>query len=177
MENIPIVQRDVLVGLIKKYVDKITLEIAKESGVFIGPKIEGIEIGTQRGLTLYYLLENVANLRRMIAIDPAPLWDEFNENIKNYRDRIQIIQLTSDRATPIWKPEEFDFVWIDGDHSYEQVKRDIQNYLPFVKKGGFIGGHDFGPTACGCGVIMAVNEIFGNKNIELGEDYTWWKYV
>ena len=175
MDNIP-VQRDVLVRLIKEYVDKKTLEIAKESGVLIGSKVKGMEIGTQCGLTLYYLLEKVGNLE-MVAIDPAPVWDEFNKNTAPYRERIKLIQLYSDQAARIWEPEEFDFIWIDGDHSYEQVKRDINNYLPFVKKGGFLGGHDFGPTACGCGVILAVNELLGNKNIELGDDFTWWKYV
>ena len=176
MEDTKCVQRDVLVDLIKHYIAVKTKEIAEESGVLIGPRVKGMEIGTQRGLTLYYLLEQVPNLE-MVAIDPEPLWPEFMQNTEPYRNRIKLIQLYSDQAARIWESGEFDFVWIDGDHSYEQVKRDIKNYLPFVKKGGFIGGHDFGPTVSGCGVIMAVNEVFGHKNIELGSDYTWWIYV
>jgi len=169
----PIVQQDVIVRLLQNYVAVKTKEMADETGVLIGPRVKGMEIGTQRGLTLCHILKNVPNID-MVAIDPAQLWDEFYENTKPYRSRIQIIQLYSDQAVPMWKPEEFDIIWIDGDHSYNQVKRDIINYRPFVKKGGIFGGHDFGPTSCGCGVILAVNEIFGNKNIELGEDYTWW---
>ena len=35
-----------------------------------------------------------------------------------------------------------DFIYIDGNHSYDFVKRDIELYYPKVKDGGVIGGHD-----------------------------------
>ena len=38
--------------------------------------------------------------------------------------------------------EPFDFLFIDGDHSYDGVKRDFEMYSPLVKKGGFVGFHD-----------------------------------
>jgi predicted O-methyltransferase YrrM len=37
-----------------------------------------------------------------------------------------------------------DMVFIDGDHSYEPVKRDINDYRPLVKPGGLLCGHDYG---------------------------------
>lgn len=36
----------------------------------------------------------------------------------------------------------FDLLIIDGDHSYEGVKADIDNYLPMLRKGGFLVLHD-----------------------------------
>ena len=36
-----------------------------------------------------------------------------------------------------------DMVFIDGDHSYDAVRRDIVNYKPLVRTGGLICGHDF----------------------------------
>ena len=39
-------------------------------------------------------------------------------------------------------PEKLDFVYIDGNHAYEYVKKDIGLYYPKLKKGGVIGGHD-----------------------------------
>lgn len=37
---------------------------------------------------------------------------------------------------------ELDFLFIDGDHSYEGVKQDFEMYSPFVKQGGIVAFHD-----------------------------------
>jgi predicted O-methyltransferase YrrM len=42
-----------------------------------------------------------------------------------------------------------DFIFIDGDHSYEACKADIEAWTPFVKPGGVIAFHDFGSRADG----------------------------
>lgn len=51
-----------------------------------------------------------------------------------------------------------DLVFIDGQHTYDAVCRDIDNYAPLVRPGGTVSGHDY------CegwpGVIKAVSERF-----------------
>lgn len=47
-----------------------------------------------------------------------------------------------DRVREAAGGEPFDFLFIDGDHSYEGVKRDFEAYSPLVKKGGHVGFHD-----------------------------------
>jgi predicted O-methyltransferase YrrM len=42
-----------------------------------------------------------------------------------------------------------DFIFIDGDHSYEACEADILAWAPFVKRGGVIAFHDFGSRADG----------------------------
>lgn len=42
-----------------------------------------------------------------------------------------------------------DFVFIDGDHSYDGCRADIAAWTPFVKPGGVIAFHDFGSRADG----------------------------
>jgi predicted O-methyltransferase YrrM len=42
-----------------------------------------------------------------------------------------------------------DFIFIDGDHSYEACQADIAAWAPFVKRGGVIAFHDFGSRADG----------------------------
>lgn len=62
-----------------------------------------------------------------------------------------------------------DFLFIDGCHSYEAVKSDIEGWLPHVKVGGTILGHDYLKVASGTGFIwefpgvaQAVHEKFEN---------------
>ena len=37
---------------------------------------------------------------------------------------------------------QIDFLFIDGDHTYEGVKQDFQMYSPLVRKGGVVAFHD-----------------------------------
>ena len=41
------------------------------------------------------------------------------------------------------KNGSLDFVYVDGDHSYEGVKRDLDDYYPKIKPGGLFCGHDY----------------------------------
>lgn len=56
----------------------------------------------------------------------------------------------------------FDIVFIDADHSYENTLADIRAWLPLVREGGYICGHDFG-TKQFPGVDKAVREMFGDN--------------
>lgn len=49
-----------------------------------------------------------------------------------------------------------DLIFVDGDHSYEGCKADIEAWLPFVRKGGVMAFHDFGSRASG--VTQAIFE-------------------
>lgn len=57
------------------------------------------------------------------------------------------------------------FASIDGDHSYEVVKKDIENVVPYIKIGGFMFCHDYGQAQLG--VVHAVNEF-----LELNPEWT-----
>lgn len=67
-----------------------------------------------------------------------------------------------------------DLVFIDADHSYEGVMADVLAWRHKVRRGGWIGGHDFeAPEAHLQGVTRAVIEVFGGL-VGPGEDHTWW---
>ena len=55
----------------------------------------------------------------------------------------EIIKNYAENVVDNFEDEFFDFIYIDGDHSYEGCKKDLDLYYPKLKKGGFFGGHDF----------------------------------
>jgi len=72
----------------------------------------------------------------------------------------QLLRMTSAHAAELLSGQEFDFVYIDANHTYESVLEDIRLWLPLVKADGIIAGHDYNPVDFP-GVIQAVNEVFG----------------
>jgi hypothetical protein len=57
-----------------------------------------------------------------------------------------------------------DFVYIDADHSFNGVKSDLEQAYMKVKKGGFIGGHDYCTNFQG--VIKAVDDFCSLNKLE-----------
>jgi hypothetical protein len=57
--------------------------------------------------------------------------------------QVKLVQADSADAAGRFADGEVDFVYIDADHRYQGVSRDIRAWLPKVRKGGTIAGHDF----------------------------------
>lgn len=86
--------------------------------------------------------------------------------------RAKILRKDSVEAAKDITDGSLDFVFIDADHSYEGCKADIEAWLPKVKPGGFISGHDYENTDFPkFGVKRAVDERF--QEVTLGQNFTW----
>lgn len=68
--------------------------------------------------------------------------------------------------------DSLDFAFIDGDHTREGVIEDIAAWIPKVKPGGVIVGHDFSKY----GVAEGVRTMIGGA-FHLSHDDTWWHRV
>lgn len=79
---------------------------------------------------------------------------KFTEHTAPYASVIRVHQGYSTDIVKMWNAP-IDMLWIDGDHSYEACSRDIQDWVPFVRKGGLVAFHDY---ANPCGVAQAVDE-------------------
>ena len=82
----------------------------------------------------------------------------FNKLLVNYNN-IKKIKDSSTNAANMFQDKSLDFVYIDAAHDYENVKKDILAWLPKVKNGGYIAGHDYRYDP-NIGVYEAVNDIF-----------------
>lgn len=79
--------------------------------------------------------------------------------------RVSIDKNLSTDTTFNYKKNYFDFIYIDACHLYECVKWDMENYLPKLKSGGLMGGHDYGDNSFG--VTQAVDEFCEKYGYEI----------
>jgi hypothetical protein len=87
---------------------------------------------------------------------------------------MQITQLFEDAYNFDPKPlaKKFDFIFIDGDHSYEGVENDTLKAFKLLKPGGVIMWHDYAPKSPGLAVFIRqftqnVRPLFRIKNTSL----------
>lgn len=128
------------------------IELLKDKG-----PIKGLEIGCAEGTTSEFLLKELPNLT-LWSIDPYEDYIDWNGNnldklndkfintmnrLKPYSERFKLIRKYSDDAIEDFEDGFLDFIFIDGLHTYDQVKKDIENFYPKVKVGGLFSGHDY----------------------------------
>lgn len=116
-----------------------------------------LEIGTARGGTLYLWLQAALKNATVISVDlpggefggayPAcriPFYQSFardDQVLHLLREDSHQTQ-TFDSVKQLLNDQSIDFLFIDGDHTYEGVKADFEMYAPLVRSGGLIAFHD-----------------------------------
>ena len=153
-------------------------------------KLIGIEIGSDSGNTTSFLLKEIQPLF-LYCVDPYENYIDWNSNrlyerestfqsfitrMTEHDDRYKLYRNTSDDACKFFKKESVDFIFIDGLHTYEQVKKDCENYYSILKEGGIFSGHDYNTIL---EVRNAVNEFaksVNKKQIFLTDFDVWYFY-
>jgi len=88
------------------------------------------------------------------------LFNVVSSNLLKFNGRAKLIREKSWAAADQFEDGLFGLVYIDGDHTYEGVKKDLNAWYPKVSKGGIICGDDIGWA----GVKQAVDEFFIGMN-------------
>lgn len=160
------------------------IDLLKDKG-----NVVGLEIGCDIGDTAFALLENNPNLT-LHSIDPYTDYVDWNGNslksrdemyssvlkrMEKFGDRFVLHRTTSDEKFQDFSDEEFDFIFIDGLHTYEQLTKDCANYYSKVKSGGIFSGHDYTTIP---GVNKSATEFASkvNKEILTTECDVWYWY-
>ena len=75
------------------------------------------------------------------------------------RGVVEVHRTTSEAAAARFTAATFDWVYLDGNHLYEYVRRDLELYLPLIRPGGVLAGDDYGAAGWwDDGVTRAVDE-------------------
>lgn len=77
---------------------------------------------------------------------------------------IHTMIMTSEEANKIIKDDYFDLFFVDADHRYEGIKRDIDLWLPKVRKEGILCGHDYEAHWTS---LTEKEKIYCNNNLDL----------
>jgi len=145
------------------------------------PNGHGVEVGSFMGRSAAYLATEILNLGGAAFPGRLDLVDTFKASpggapaVRQLLSPVaavigDMLECLSWDAAALYPNASLDYVYIDADHSYEAVCRDIDAWLPKVKPGGVICGHDFCPYP-GYGVIQAVMERFDRVEVWPGERF------
>ena len=146
----------------------------------------GAEVGCAGGNTTGRIMRRCENLH-LYAVDlwgPVPDkegggtqykdWDfkhirtKFNKAIESHVDRVTVLQGLSWEMADKVEDGSLDFVFIDADHEYESVVKDIKAWTPKLKPGGMLSGHDTHFEE----VLKAIKELVPTFKAT-GVDHVW----
>ena len=138
----------------------------------------GIEVGVFCGGHALAILEE--DIDFLIGVDPYEMFENNGLALNDKEDwdcmySAAMDRLRCERYLHIRKHSEdvhflkdFDFVFIDGLHTYDQVKLDLYKYSSFIRPGGVVACHDYGHTSFP-GVTKAIQEFAATHGLEIVE--------
>jgi len=140
------------------YIYKHVVDTAEDGELFV-------EVGSFKGRSSAFMAVEIANSGKKIRFDCVDTWagsvehqagaecevkevvegtlyETFLNNLKPAEGYFNPVRMTSLEAAQQYEDNSIDFIMIDGEHSYEAVKADIQAWLPKMKNGGVMTGDD-----------------------------------
>ncbi len=158
--------------------------LRKLIGHIARPGMLVVEVGSWQGLSTRAIAEAVRPHRGLVycvdhwlgsAAEPGELecargrdiFRIFRANMVRHGlwGHIRPMVMPSADAARVFADKTADLVFIDANHRYEQVLRDIQAWLPKVREGGIICGHDY--DGAHQGVVRAVQEALPEFRVVL----------
>ena len=143
-----------------------------------------VEFGSFHGRSTRALADNTPG--KVIAVDPwngdyyedagnklelvdTFVYPLFKHNLEDHIESGKVVPIRGFSHNFKYFGNKVDMVFIDGDHRYKQVVRDIHKAKELLKDGGILCGHDYSSSSdfTWFGVKKAVDEIFGIDNIEV----------
>lgn len=134
-----------------------------------------VEVGVYHGRSFAYFITEMVRLGKKfdcVAVDACPWEGEpcigFNKYMKPLEGHFRTMfdRIDSFVAANNFKDFSIDFCFIDANHEYDFIFRDIAAYLPKMKDGGVIAGHDWSAP----GVKKAVTETFKDFVFDESQD-------
>ena len=148
-----------------------------------------VEVGSWKGKSVSYIAVEIINSGKDIkcyAVDTwngskehqndisvisNSLYELFLDNSEPVKNVVVPVRKSSLEAAKDFSDGSIDVVYLDASHEYDDVKDDILAWLPKVKQGGILAGHDYTWES----VKRAVDETLGENSIQR-HCFSSWSY-
>jgi len=131
--------------------------------IFVNKLLDGLlvgaEVGVYAGANAQSLLDNTLT-KTLYLIDPYEMYESYefegakaqlylsleeaereaHKRLAKYHNRVVWLQ---EKFGDVSKMPPLDYVYIDGNHSFDFVKVDVEQACKFVRDGGVVGGHNY----------------------------------
>jgi len=158
----------------------------------LGDNLVGCELGVCWAWTLRYFLDKSPEITKVYAVDayqPYQDWwgpvtrimvDAWKQHalalLKPHQDRVKFLEMDSISAADHIPDRSLDYIFIDGDHSYAAVSRDLRAYWPKMKQGAIFAGHDWNLPDVSRAVTDFRKEFDINTEIQHTSKNVWFWY-
>jgi len=134
-----------------------------------------VEVGVLGGQSAAFLAQVLAENRPSARLDLVDTWPNGFESVRAALSPFAGVigewhQGISWEVAQEYDDVSVDAVFLDADHDYESVARDIAAWRPKLRPYGILAGHDYTPEIPG--VIRAVTEAFDKVHVMRGERFT-----
>ena len=127
---------------IHRFLNKFNFKRVCEVGVREGHNLKRLARATPEvlvGIDIWDLDKN-----RKGYFKKSSYWEK---NLRKWASKqkftVKLIKDYSLNAVHLFEDDYFDFVYIDGDHTYKSASQDIKEWWQKVRKGGILAGHDY----------------------------------
>jgi lipopolysaccharide biosynthesis glycosyltransferase len=101
----------------------------------------------------------------IVFLNLSEMYDQILKEFKDF-DNVKIVRSYTLDFLNSLEDEYLDAVYIDADHTYEAVKKDLELSFRKVKTGGIIMGHDYSDIMFP-DVVKAVDEFCNNMGLQI----------
>jgi predicted O-methyltransferase YrrM len=153
-----------------------------------------VEVGVWKGMSAAYMAVEIINSGKKIRFDCIDTWEgseehidpkspfyeplllqkdglynHFLSNIEPVKDVINVIRKSSLDASLDYEDKSINCVFIDAAHDYDNALKDINAWLPKIKSGGILTGHDIAYEP----VKTAVYDALGSGILTIQSQDVW----
>lgn len=156
---------------------KLLWSVLKDRAKRAGPIKRYCEIGVNCGASLWQVHPFMDSSGFMIGVDKNDNPEDERVTLRQSVVRhlmtlgVEVLCIEKDSVkavTSVLPCAPFDVLFIDGDHSYEGVKHDWENYAPMLGKGGLLVMHDVNNQSFGVGKLWCERRDELKWSLEVG---------